>query len=124
MALGTFSRASVSPWTAAKQRASHPTGELAATKVRKKQRLLLAGVAGVGLVLSSFWIFGGDDKASRRRRRREGRGVDQGSGEPQPLPAGVDGALRKPVPVDGEPAEVGERPAATAWTALAAQVEL
>jgi len=29
--------------------------------VRKKQRLLLAGVAGAGLVGSSFWIFGGDD---------------------------------------------------------------
>ncbi|WP_298672403.1 TrbI/VirB10 family protein [uncultured Sphingomonas sp.] len=32
--------------------------------VRKKQRMLLAGVAGVGLVGSSFWIFGGDQKAS------------------------------------------------------------
>lgn len=28
--------------------------------VRKKQRLLLAGVAGVGLLASSFWIFGDD----------------------------------------------------------------
>ena len=31
---------------------------------RKKQRMLLAGVAGVGLLASSFWIFGGDDKKS------------------------------------------------------------
>jgi conjugal transfer pilus assembly protein TraB len=30
--------------------------------VRKKQRMLLAGVAGIGLIASSFWIFGGDDK--------------------------------------------------------------
>lgn len=28
--------------------------------VRRKQRMLLAGVAGVGLVASSFWIFSGD----------------------------------------------------------------
>ena len=28
--------------------------------VRKKQRLLLAGVAGAGLIASSFWIFGDD----------------------------------------------------------------
>lgn len=32
--------------------------------VRKKQRMLLAGVAGVGLVASSFWIFGDDDKSN------------------------------------------------------------
>jgi conjugal transfer pilus assembly protein TraB len=32
--------------------------------VRKKQRLLLAGVAGVGLVASSFWIFGDDGSKS------------------------------------------------------------
>jgi conjugal transfer pilus assembly protein TraB len=32
--------------------------------VRKKQRLLLAGVAGAGLVVSSFWIFGGDGDQS------------------------------------------------------------
>lgn len=39
--------------------------ELSANEaVRKKQRLLLAGVAGAGLVASSFWIFGGsEDKA-------------------------------------------------------------
>jgi conjugal transfer pilus assembly protein TraB len=30
--------------------------------VRRRQRLLLAGVAGVGLVLSSIWIFGGSDE--------------------------------------------------------------
>lgn len=36
--------------------------ELSANEaVRKKQRLLLAGVAGVGLVASSFWIFGGGE---------------------------------------------------------------
>jgi conjugal transfer pilus assembly protein TraB len=36
-------------------------GDLAANEaVRRRQRLLLAGVAGGGLVLSSFWIFGGD----------------------------------------------------------------
>ncbi|AOH87251.1 conjugal transfer protein TraB (plasmid) [Sphingomonas panacis] len=32
--------------------------------VRKKQRLLLAGVAGVGLIASSFWIFGDDRNKS------------------------------------------------------------
>jgi len=38
-------------------------GDLAANEaVRRKQRLLLAGVAGAGLVLSSFWIFSGDEK--------------------------------------------------------------
>ena len=37
------------------------SGELAGNEaVRRKQRLLLAGVAGVGLIASSFWIFGGD----------------------------------------------------------------
>jgi conjugal transfer pilus assembly protein TraB len=37
-------------------------GELAANEaVRRKQRMLLAGVAGVGLVVSSMWIFSGDD---------------------------------------------------------------
>lgn len=35
------------------------TGEISSNEAtRKKQRLLLAGVAGAGLVLSSFWIFG------------------------------------------------------------------
>jgi len=33
--------------------------------VRRRQRLLLAGAAGVGLVISSFWIFGGDDNKSK-----------------------------------------------------------
>ncbi|MDF0544832.1 TrbI/VirB10 family protein [Sphingobium sp. H39-3-25] len=33
--------------------------------VRRRQRLLLAGAAGVGLVISSFWIFGGDDDKSK-----------------------------------------------------------
>ncbi|MDT7532975.1 conjugal transfer protein TraB [Sphingobium sp. SA2] len=39
--------------------------ELSANEaVRKKQRMLLAGVAGAGLVASSFWIFGSsEDKA-------------------------------------------------------------
>lgn len=37
-------------------------GELAGNEaVRRKQRMLLAGVAGVGLVLSSMWIFSGDE---------------------------------------------------------------
>ena len=37
-------------------------GELAGNEaVRRKQRMLLAGVAGVGLVVSSMWIFSGDD---------------------------------------------------------------
>lgn len=37
-------------------------GELAGNEaVRRKQRMLLAGVGGVGLVLSSMWIFSGDD---------------------------------------------------------------
>ena len=31
--------------------------------VRRKQRMLLAGVAGVGLLASSFWIFSGSDSA-------------------------------------------------------------
>ncbi|WP_242128544.1 TrbI/VirB10 family protein [Sphingobium sp. Sx8-8] len=30
--------------------------------IRAKQRLLLAGAAGIGLVASSFWIFGADEK--------------------------------------------------------------
>lgn len=39
------------------------TGELGSNEAtRKKQRLLLAGVAGTGLVLSSFWIFSDDKK--------------------------------------------------------------
>lgn len=38
------------------------SGDLSGNEaVRRKQRLLLAGVAGTGLVLSSFWIFGGND---------------------------------------------------------------
>ena len=37
-------------------------GELAGNEaVRRKQRLLLAGAAGVGLLVSSMWIFSGDD---------------------------------------------------------------
>ena len=37
-------------------------GELVGNEaVRRKQRMLLAGVAGVGLVVSSMWIFSGDD---------------------------------------------------------------
>jgi len=40
-------------------------GDLTANEsVRKKQRLLLAGVAGAGLIASSFWIFGDDDGKS------------------------------------------------------------
>jgi conjugal transfer pilus assembly protein TraB len=31
------------------------------TEARKKQRMLLAGVATIGVVASSFWIFGGSD---------------------------------------------------------------
>src|SRR3546814_4752767 len=38
------------------------SGDLAGNEaVRRKQRLLLAGVAGGGLILSSFWIFSGGD---------------------------------------------------------------
>ena len=33
--------------------------------VRRKQRMLLAGVAGVGLLASSFWIFSGSDSADK-----------------------------------------------------------
>ncbi len=33
--------------------------------VRRRQRLLLAGAAGVGLFISSFWIFGSDDDKSK-----------------------------------------------------------
>ncbi|WP_210359036.1 TrbI/VirB10 family protein [Sphingomonas beigongshangi] len=37
-------------------------GELAGNEaVRRKQRMLLAGAAGIGLVLSSMWIFSGDE---------------------------------------------------------------
>ena len=40
--------------------------ELSANEaVRKKQRLLLAGVAGAGLVASSFWIFGGSEDEAK-----------------------------------------------------------
>src|SRR3546814_3474508 len=39
------------------------SGDLAGNEaVRRKQRLLLAGVAGGGLILSSFWIFSGGDR--------------------------------------------------------------
>jgi len=39
-------------------------GELAGNEaVRRKQRMLLAGAGGVGLLLSSLWIFSGDDGA-------------------------------------------------------------
>lgn len=42
------------------------SGDLAGNEaVRRKQRLLLAGVAGVGLVASTFWIFGGDEDSER-----------------------------------------------------------
>src|SRR3546814_15715471 len=33
--------------------------------VRRTQRLLLAGVAGAGLILSSFWIFSGDEQGDK-----------------------------------------------------------
>src|SRR3546814_5876045 len=40
------------------------SGDLAGNEaVRRQQRLLLAGVAGGGLILSSFWIFSGGDSA-------------------------------------------------------------
>jgi len=35
------------------------------TETKKKQRMLLAGVGAVGLVASSFWIFGGDDSTKK-----------------------------------------------------------
>src|SRR3546814_4253584 len=35
--------------------------------------------------------------------------LDQGSGESQPLPAGVDGALGEQIPVDGKPAQIDRR---------------
>lgn len=42
------------------------SGDLAGNEaVRRKQRLLLAGAAGTGLILSSFWIFGGEDKGTK-----------------------------------------------------------
>ena len=42
------------------------SGDLGANDaVRRRQRLLLAGVAGVGLVLSSFWIFGGSEDKTK-----------------------------------------------------------
>lgn len=42
------------------------SGDLAGNEeVRRKQRLLLAGVAGAGLILSSFWIFSGDGDSEK-----------------------------------------------------------
>src|SRR3546814_5030390 len=40
---------------------------------------------------------------------RSGHRLDQGSGESQPLPAGVDGALGEQIPVDGKPAQIDRR---------------
>src|SRR3546814_8234423 len=40
--------------------------------------------------------------------------LDQGSGESQPLPAGVDGALGEQIPVDGKPAQIDRRAKPTA----------
>lgn len=43
-----------------------PIGELGANDaVRKRQRLLLCGVAGVGLIAASFWIFSDDKKTDK-----------------------------------------------------------
>ena len=42
------------------------SGDLAGNEeVRRKQRLLLAGVTGAGLILSSFWIFSGDGDSEK-----------------------------------------------------------
>lgn len=42
------------------------SGDLAANEsVHRKQRLLLAGVAGVGLVVSSIWIFSGNEDTEK-----------------------------------------------------------
>src|SRR3546814_18750224 len=41
--------------------------------------------------------------------RQRGHRLDQGSGESQPLPAGVDGALGEQIPVDGKPAQIDRR---------------
>ncbi|RVT39608.1 TraB/VirB10 family protein [Sphingobium algorifonticola] len=49
----------------AEEGVSPVAGELGGNDaVRRRQRLLLAGAAGVGLVISSFWIFGGDGDKS------------------------------------------------------------
>src|SRR3546814_14908336 len=55
------------------------SGDLAGNEaVRRKQRLLLAGVAGGGLILSSFWIYSGGDS-----EKLGGDGVSGGSVSPQ-----------------------------------------
>ncbi|WP_062769795.1 TrbI/VirB10 family protein [Sphingopyxis terrae] len=65
MALGDFFKHRREPLDGTSEEGVSPVaGDLSANEsIRKKQRLLLAGVAGVGLIVSSFWIFGGDDSA-------------------------------------------------------------
>lgn len=66
MALGDFLRRRRVPLDGAGEEGVSPiSSDLTANEsVRRKQRLLLAGVAGVGLVASSFWIFGEDGRKS------------------------------------------------------------
>ncbi|HEX7855093.1 MAG TPA: TraB/VirB10 family protein [Sphingobium sp.] len=66
MALGDFLKRKRAPLDEGGEGGVSPiASDLSANEnVRKRQRLLLAGVAGVGLVASSFWIFGEDAKKS------------------------------------------------------------
>lgn len=66
MALGDFLKRKRPPLDASEEEGVSPVAsDLSANEsVRKRQRLLLAGVAGVGLVASSFWIFGDDGRKS------------------------------------------------------------
>lgn len=65
MALGDLLRRKRLPLDGGEDGVSPVSSDLTANEsVRKRQRLLLAGVAGVGLVASSFWIFGDDGSKS------------------------------------------------------------
>ena len=66
MALADFLKRKRPPLDGANEEGVSPvSSDLTANEsVRKKQRLLLAGVAGVGLVASSFWIFGDEGTES------------------------------------------------------------
>jgi conjugal transfer pilus assembly protein TraB len=66
MALSDLLRRKRAPLDSTSDEGVSPVSSDLATNdsVRKRQRMLLAGVAGVGLVASSFWIFGDDGDRS------------------------------------------------------------